>query len=239
MKNKLFKLKKFLTTLTNKQKIVAVGIVCITSILIGSLVIFIGSNKEASVNFARESSKSKKLDQHLKTDKTQKAKSDEQAKLKAEADKKAEADQQAKIKAETEAKTKADNEAKAKAEAEQAQAAQAEQAKAQQEQQAQAVSEQTSTQATPQQSYQPSYVADNSQATPSYTAPNQGNGGGATTPATPTAPSTPTVSDDQKWLNAGYIRAPFPEGSGELANWLADRGYGGYTGNGEGWIRPY
>ena len=200
MKNKLFKLKKFLTTLTNKQKIVAVGIVCITSILIGSLVIFIGSNKEASVNFARESSKSKKLDQHLKTDKTQKAKSDEQAKLKAEADKKAEAD----------------NEAKAKAEA-----------------------EQTSTQATPQQSYQPSYVADNSQATPSYTAPNQGNGGGATTPATPTAPSTPTVSDDQKWLNAGYIRAPFPEGSGELANWLADRGYGGYTGNGEGWIRPY
>ena len=223
MKNKLFKLKKFLTTLTNKQKIVAVGIVCITSILIGSLVIFIGSNKEASVNFARESSKSKKLDQHLKTDKTQKAKSDEQAKLKAEADKKAEAD----------------NEAKAKAEAEQAQAAQAEQAKAQQEQQAQAVSEQTSTQATPQQSYQPSYVADNSQATPSYTAPNQGNGGGATTPATPTAPSTPTVSDDQKWLNAGYIRAPFPEGSGELANWLADRGYGGYTGNGEGWIRPY
>ena len=89
MKNKLFKLKKFLTTLTNKQKIVAVGIVCITFILIGSLVIFIGSSKEASINSARESSKSKKLDQRLKADKTQKVKSDEQAKEKAkiEADK--------------------------------------------------------------------------------------------------------------------------------------------------------
>jgi flagellar biosynthesis/type III secretory pathway M-ring protein FliF/YscJ len=48
MKNKLFKIKKFLTTLTNKQKIVAVGIVCITSILIGSLVIFISAIKSAS-----------------------------------------------------------------------------------------------------------------------------------------------------------------------------------------------
>ena len=55
------------------------------------------------------------------------------------------------------------------------------------------------------------------------------------TPVTP----TPTVSNDQKWINAGYIRAPYPEGSAELDNWLMDRGYGGYTGNGEGWIRPY
>lgn len=72
----------------------------------------------------------------------------------------------------------------------------------------------------------------------SYTAPNQGNTGGAPTPVTPT-PSTPTVSDDQKWLNAGYIRAPFPEGSNELWLWLDSHGYSGYTGNSEGWIRPY
>lgn len=189
---------------------------------------------------------------------TKKADADKQAQLKVDQakkeaqakSKKAEADKQAKIKTEAEAKTKADNEAKEKSDAEKTQVAQAEQAK-QQDQQAQAVSEQTSTQAALQQSNQPSYVADNSQSVPSYTPSAPNNTGGATTPATPATPatptptpstptpSTPTVSDDQKWLNAGYIRAPFPEGSGELANWLADRGYGGYTGNGEGWIRPY
>ena len=231
MKNKLLKLKIFLTTLTKKQKIVAVGIVCITFILIGSLVTLVGSNKEASVNSARESSKSKKLDQHLKADKIQKAKSDEQAKnkVKVEAEKKAEAEKQAKLKSEAEAKAKADSESKAKAEAEKAQKAQAEQQQAQ----AQAVAEQQAQQA------QVVQQQDN-QVAPSYVAP-QNNTGGTTnvTPAPTPDPAPVPISDDQKWINAGYIRAPYPEGSAELDNWLMDRGYGGYTGNGEGWIRPY
>ena len=243
MKNKLLKLKNFLTTLTKKQKIVAVGIVCITFILIGSLVTLVSSNKEASVNSARESSKSKKLDQHLKADKIQKAKSDEQAKNKAkvEAEKKAksdeqaknkakvEAEKQAKLKSEAEAKAKADSESKAEAEAEKAQKAQAEQQQAQ----AQAVAEQQAQQA------QVVQQQDN-QVAPSYVAP-QNNTGGTTnvTPAPTPDPAPVPISDDQKWINAGYIRAPYPEGSAELDNWLMDRGYGGYTGNGEGWIRPY
>lgn len=74
--------------------------------------------------------------------------------------------------------------------------------------------------------------------TPSYTAPSQNNGGTTNVTPAPTPDPTP-ISNDQKWINAGYIRAPYPEGSSELDNWLMDRGYGGYTGNGEGWIRPY
>ncbi|NBK99899.1 MAG: hypothetical protein EOM50_18185, partial [Erysipelotrichia bacterium] len=153
MKNKLLKLKNFLTTLTKKQKIV--GVVCITFILIGSLVILVGSNKEASVNSARESSKSKKLDQHLKADKIQKAKSDEQAKNKAkvEADKKAEA--KAKAGSDAKAKEEADKKAQEQAQVVAQQQAQAEQqaqaqAVAQQQQQAQAVAEQSQAQATEQ-----------------------------------------------------------------------------------------
>lgn len=235
MKNKLLKLKNFLTTLTKKQKIVAVGAVCITFILIGSLVILVGSNKEASVNSARESSKSKKLDQHLKADKIQKAKSDEQAKNKAkvEGEKKAEAEKQAKIKAEAEAKAKTDSESKAKAEAEKDQKSQAEQQQAQA--QAQAVAEQQAQQA------QVVQQQDN-QVAPSYVAPQNNTGGTTNVTSTPNPTPTPEpapISDDQKWLNAGYIRAPYPEGSGELMDWIADRGYSGYTGNGEGWIRPY
>ena len=233
MKNKLLKLKNFLTTLTKKQKIV--GVVCITFILIVSLVILVGSNKEASVNSARESSKSKKLDQHLKADKIQKAKSDEQAKNKAkveaEAEKKAEAEKQAKIKAEAEAKAKTDSESKAKAEAENDQKSQAEQQQAQ----AQAVAEQQAQQA------QVVQQQDN-QVAPSYVAPQNNTGGTTNVTSTPNPTPTPEpapISDDQKWLNAGYIRAPYPEGSGELMDWIADRGYSGYTGNGEGWIRPY
>ncbi len=242
MKDKFKEIIKFLKGTSVKQRIIA-GVVLLTVVL-GSSVIIYQTNKRDVAKSDNTEIKSKKLSEHLQADKAKKA---EAEKAKVEAAKKAEADKQAKLKAEKEAKTKAETETetKAKAEAEKAQVVQAEQAKAQQEQQAQAVSEQTSTQATPQQSYQPSYVADNSEATPSYTAPNQGNTGTATTPTTPVTPtptpSTPTVSDDQKWLNAGYIRAPFPEGSVELMNWLADNypSSSGYTGNGEGWIRPY
>ena len=80
--------------------------------------------------------------------------------------------------------------------------------------------------------------AETTSATISNTASTPSNTNASASVTTPVTP-TPTVSNDQKWTNAGYIRAPYPEGSAELDNWLMDRGYGGYTGNGEGWIRPY
>ena len=80
--------------------------------------------------------------------------------------------------------------------------------------------------------------AETTSATISNTASTPSNTNASASVTTPVTP-IPTVSNDQKWTNAGYIRAPYPEGSAELDNWLMDRGYGGYTGNGEGWIRPY
>ena len=80
--------------------------------------------------------------------------------------------------------------------------------------------------------------AETTSATISNTASTPSNTNASASVTTPVTP-TPTVSNDQKWINAGYIRAPYPEGSAELDNWLMDKGYGGYTGNGEGWIRPY
>lgn len=229
MREKIKATKTFLLNTSVKQRIIA-GVVVFVLVVGGATLIY-NNSKSVSAKSDVVTAKNKKLEQHLKADKDQKAKSDEQAKAKAkiETDKKAEADKQAKLKAEAAAKAKADSEAKAKAEAEKAQQVQAEQQQAQ----AQAVAEQQAQQA------QVVQQQDN-QVAPSYVAP-QNNTGGATnvTPAPTPNPAPAPISDEQKWLNAGYIRAPYPEGSNELWLWLDAHNYSGYTGNGEGWIRPY
>lgn len=60
---------------------------------------------------------------------------------------------------------------------------------------------------------------------------NQGN----TTPTQPTVPSEP---EQPSGPPAGWIVPPYPIGSMELVNWLADQGYSGYDSSG-GYIRPY
>lgn len=72
----------------------------------------------------------------------------------------------------------------------------------------------------------------NSGSTGGQTGGNQG--GGTTTPPTtpPTEPEQPTGPP------AGWIVPPYPIGSMDLVNWLADQGYSGYDSSG-GYIRPY
>lgn len=52
------------------------------------------------------------------------------------------------------------------------------------------------------------------------------SGGGSTSPSEPSGPP------------AGWIVPPYPIGSAELVNWLADMGYSGYWSSGE-YIQPY
>ncbi|MBS7576954.1 MULTISPECIES: hypothetical protein [unclassified Enterococcus] len=157
---------------------------------------------------------------------------------------------------------KAKKEAEEKAKADEAQKAQAEQAQAENSA-SEAVSNATTkngatgstSAATASNGYTPSYNAGSSSAGTTFNASGQTVNNGDTTNNGSASQNTgggssnaggsssngdgAVVSDDQKWLNAGYIRAPYPEGSGELMDWIADNGYSGYTGNGEGWIRPY
>lgn len=227
---------------TLKERVIT-GLVVIFLIGCGGVIIAKNHNKSVVAgNKLKVVKADKKVlsKKQLKIDKETKSKADKEAK--------AEAEKQAnlKIKADNEAKKKADEEAKAKVEADKVQSEQA-QVQAQAEQQA--VVEQ-STKTAQEQANQPNYVANvqPNQNVPSTTPPAQNNTGGSSSNAIPSPAPTPApapvpkptpISDDQKWLNAGYIRAPFPEGSAELDNWLMDRGYGGYTGNSEGWIRPY
>ena len=226
----LEKVKDFVKQTTIRQRITA-GVVALL-LIVGAVSVALSQTRQVSESVG-------KVSVRVKADKTS-------------VERKSEAEKQAKLKAEAEAKAKAGSDAKAKEEADkkaqeqaqvvaqqQAQATEQAQAVAQQQQQAQAVAEQSQGQA------QATYTApaettsatsSNTASTPSNT--NTNASASVTIPVTPT-PSTPTVSDDQKWLNAGYIRAPYPEGSNELWIWLDAHNYSGYTGNGEGWIRPY
>lgn len=65
----------------------------------------------------------------------------------------------------------------------------------------------------------------------SQTGGNQGGG-------TPTQPVQPTEPEVPSGPPAGWIVPPYPIGSGELVDWLADQGYSGYDSSG-GYIRPY
>lgn len=70
------------------------------------------------------------------------------------------------------------------------------------------------------------------------TAPaNNGNTGGTQTPAPPAPEPTPEPTQPAG-PPAGWINPPFPIGSGELMDWIADNGYGGYDSS-DGYIRPY
>ena len=226
----LEKVKDFVKQTTIRQRITA-GVVALL-LIVGAVSVALSQTRQVSESVG-------KVSVRVKADKTS-------------VERKSEAEKQAKLKAEAEAKAKAGSDAKAKEEADkkaqeqaqvvaqqQAQATEQAQAVAQQQQQAQAVAEQSQGQA------QATYTApaETTSATSSNTASipsntNTNASASVTIPVTPT-PSTPTVSDDQKWLNAGYIRAPYPEGSNELWIWLDAHNYSGYTGNGEGWIRPY
>ena len=226
----LEKVKDFVKQTTIRQRITA-GVVALL-LIVGAVSVALSQTRQVSESVG-------KVSVRVKADKTsveRKSEAEKQAKLKADAEK------QAKLKAEAEAKAKAGSDAKAKEEADkkaQEQAQVVAQQQAQATEQAQAVAEQSQGQA------QATYTApaettsatsSNTASTPSNT--NTNASASVTIPVTPT-PSTPTVSDDQKWLNAGYIRAPYPEGSNELWIWLDAHNYSGYTGNGEGWIRPY
>ena len=216
----LEKVKDFVKQTTIRQRITA-GVVALL-LIVGAVSVALSQTRQVSESVG-------KVSVRVKADKTS-------------VERKSEAEKQAKLKAEAEAKAKAGSDAKAKEEAdkkaqEQAQVVALQQAQATE--QAQAVAEQSQGQA------QATYTApaettsatsSNTASTPSNT--NTNASASVTIPVTPT-PSTPTVSDDQKWLNAGYIRAPYPEGSNELWIWLDAHNYSGYTGNGEGWIRPY
>ena len=226
----LEKVKDFVKQTTIRQRITA-GVVALL-LIVGAVSVALSQTRQVSESVG-------KVSVRVKADKTS-------------VERKSEAEKQAKLKAEAEAKAKAGSDAKAKEEADkkaqeqaqvvaqqQAQATEQAQAVAQQQQQAQAVAEQSQGQA------QATYTApaettsatsSNTASTPSNT--NTNASASVTIPVTPT-PSTPTVSDDQKWLNAGYIRAPYPEGSNDLWIWLDAHNYSSYTGNGEGWIRPY
>ena len=210
----LEKVKDFVKQTTIRQRITA-GVVALL-LIVGAVSVALSQTRQVSESVG-------KVSVRVKADKTS-------------VERKSEAEKQAKLKAEAEAKAKAGSDAKAKEEADKK--AQ-EQAQVVAQQQAQAVAEQSQGQA------QATYTApaettsatsSNTASTPSNT--NTNASASVTIPVTPT-PSTPTVSDDQKWLNAGYIRAPYPEGSNELWIWLDAHNYSGYTGNGEGWIRPY
>lgn len=216
----LEKVKDFVKQTTIRQRITA-GVVALL-LIVGAVSVALSQTRQVSESVG-------KVSVRVKADKTS-------------VERKSEAEKQAKLKAEAEAKAKAGSDAKAKEEADkkaQEQAQVVAQQQAQATEQAQAVAEQSQGQA------QATYTApaettsatsSNTASTPSNT--NTNASASVTIPVTPT-PSTPTVSDDQKWLNAGYIRAPYPEGSNELWIWLDAHNYSGYTGNGEGWIRPY
>ena len=216
----LEKVKDFVKQTTIRQRITA-GVVALL-LIFGAVSVALSQTRQVSESVG-------KVSVRVKADKTS-------------VERKSEAEKQAKLKAEAEAKAKAGSDAKAKEEADkkaQEQAQVVAQQQAQATEQAQAVAEQSQGQA------QATYTApaettsatsSNTASTPSNT--NTNASASVTIPVTPT-PSTPTVSDDQKWLNAGYIRAPYPEGSNELWIWLDAHNYSGYTGNGEGWIRPY
>lgn len=228
----LEKVKDFVKQTTIRQRITA-GVVALL-LIVGAVSVALSQTRQVSESVG-------KVSVRVKADKTsveRKSEAEKQAKLKAEAEAKAKAGSDAKAKEEADKKAQEQAQVVAQQQAQAEQQAQA-QAVAQQQQQAQAVAEQSQGQA------QATYTApaettsatsSNTASTPSNT--NTNASASVTIPVTPT-PSTPTVSDDQKWLNAGYIRAPYPEGSNELWIWLDAHNYSGYTGNGEGWIRPY
>lgn len=70
------------------------------------------------------------------------------------------------------------------------------------------------------------------------TAPtDNGNTGGTPTP-TPPAPEPTPEPEKPVGPPAGWIVPPYPVGSMELVNWLADQGHSGYDSS-DGYIRPY
>lgn len=69
--------------------------------------------------------------------------------------------------------------------------------------------------------------------------PPPATGGGSTGGQTTTPPVTPPTQPEQpSGPPAGFIEPPFPIGSGELIDWLAESGYSGYWSSG-GYIQPY
>ena len=66
-----------------------------------------------------------------------------------------------------------------------------------------------------------------------------GNNGGSTGGSSGGGNSDSDDSWSDEELEAlGWIKAPYPPGSKELVNWLADKGYSGYFSSGD-WIQPY
>lgn len=70
------------------------------------------------------------------------------------------------------------------------------------------------------------------------TAPTDNGNTGLTPTPTPSAPEPTPEPEKPVGPPAGWIVPPYPVGSMELVNWLADQGYSGYD-HSDGYIRPY
>lgn len=169
-------------------------------------------------------------------------------KIRNEKAKKELADKLAKVTQEIESKAKAESEKKAQEQAVKDSATQKAQEQAskvaQNEVSTNDNTSQTTTNSGTQEGYTP-YVPEHgtgSASTSNGSSSNGSTGGGATggnqggsTPTPPTEPSEPSTPSGPP---AGWIVPPYPIGSMELVNWLADQGYSGYDSSG-GYIRPY